>query len=177
MRKLVVTEELTLDGIIENPTWSATYWNDDIAAFKSQEMQASDTLLLGRATYEELGAFWSVSKDEGADEMNRILKYVVSTTLQKADWNNSRLIKDDVVSEIRALKQQDGKDILVYGSANLIQTLIQHDLIDRYHLLVYPVVVGKGKRLFKEGTATTLRLVESRSLGGVVAMVYEPERQ
>ena len=100
-----------------------------------------------------------------------------STTLDKADWNNSVLIKDNIVEEIRKLKQGEGQDIIVHGSGALVQTLIQHDLVDRCRLLVYPLVLGKGKRLFKEGTAARLRLVESRSFSsGVVAMIYEPDR-
>jgi dihydrofolate reductase len=108
-----------------------------------------------------------------------VRKYVVSKTLEEPlEWNNSTLIKGNVVAEITKLKQQDGKDITVHGSATLVQTLMQHDLVDRYRLLVYPVVVGKGKRLFKEGIPVTLKLLESQSFSsGVVALVYEPERQ
>src|SRR5262249_8022150 len=107
-----------------------------------------------------------------------IAKYVVSTTLSKAAWNNSTLIKGNVVDEIKKLKQQNGKDILVHGSATLIQTLIKHDLVDSYRLLVHPVIVGSGKRLFQEGTAATLKLVEARALPlGVAALIYEPERK
>jgi dihydrofolate reductase len=110
-------------------------------------------------------------------EMNNIPKYVVSTTLDKAEWNNSTIISSNVVKEITQLKQQNGQDLLVYGSATLVQTLMQHDLVDRYRLLVYPVVVGKGKRLFQEDTSATLKLLESQSFSsGVVALVYEPER-
>ncbi len=107
--------------------------------------------------------------------MNNLPKYVVSTTLDKLEWNNSRLIKGNVVEELAKLKQQDGRDLLVYGSATLVQTLIQHDLVDRYRLLIYPVVVGKGKRLFKEDTIATLKLLEAQSLSsGVVALIYQP---
>jgi dihydrofolate reductase len=108
-----------------------------------------------------------------------VRKYVVSKTLEEPlEWNNSTLIKGDIVAEITKLKQQDGKDIAVHGSATLVQTLMQHDLVDRYRLLVYPVVVGKGKRLFNEGIPATLKLLESQSFSsGVVALVYEPERQ
>ncbi|MDP8974099.1 MAG: dihydrofolate reductase family protein [Actinomycetota bacterium] len=105
-------------------------------------------------------------------------KYVVSETFEEPlEWQNSTLIKDNIVEEITNLKQQDGKDIMVHGSATLVQTLMQQDLVDRYRLLVYPVVVGKGKRLFKEGTTATLKLLESHSFSsGVVALVYEPDR-
>src|SRR5258707_2777899 len=164
MRKVVVTEFLSLDGIMEDPAWTFKYWNDETANFKGEETTASDTLLLGRVTYQGFAAAWPESKDEGADYFNSVRKYVVSTTLDKAEWNNSRLIKDKIVEEVTKLKQQDGKDITVHGSATLVQTLIQNDLVDRYRLLVYPLVLGKGKRLFQEGTMTKLKRVAPRLL-------------
>ena len=178
MRNIMVPEFVSLDGVMENPGWTFPYWNDEIANFKGEVSNASDALLLGRVTYEGFAAAWPQSTDEGADYFNNVRKYVVSTTLDQAEWNNSTLIKDNVVEEITKLKQRDGKDIAVHGSATLVQTLIQHDLVDRYRLLVYPVVLGTGKRLFHDGITTTLKLVDSRPLsGGVVAMIYEPERK
>ncbi len=178
MRKIVVTEFMSLDGVVEDPHWTFPYWNDDVSNFKVEEDATTDVLLLGRVTYEGFAAAWPESKDEGADRINGMPKYVVSTTLDKVEWNNSRLIKGDVVAEITKLKQQEGQDILVYGSATLVQTLMQHDLVDSYRLLVYPVVLGKGKRLFAEGTTATLKLVETRSLSsGVAALIYEPARK
>lgn len=177
MRKLVVTEFLSLDGVMENPMWTFPYWNDEIAAFKGEETSASDALLLGRVTYEGFAAAWPESTDEGAPYFNSVRKYVVSTTLDKAEWNNSVLIKDDIVAQINRLKQTDGQDITVHGSGALVQTLIQHDLVDSYRLLIYPVLVGKGQRLFAEGTTATLRLVETRRFSsGVAALIYEPAR-
>lgn len=177
MRKVVVTEFLSLDGVMEAPAWTAPYWNDEIAKFKGEEQDTSDVLLLGRMTYQGFAAAWPESKDEGADYMNNVPKYVVSTTLDRLEWNNSTLIKNNIVEEIIQLKQQDGQDILVYGSATLVNTLMQHDLVDRYRLLIYPVVVGKGKHLFKDGTTVTLKLLESQFLSsGVLALVYEPNR-
>lgn len=178
MRKLVVTEFLSLDGVMENPAWTFPYWNDEIAQFKGEESSASDALLLGRVTYQGFAAAWPESTDEGAPYFNGVRKYVVSTTLDKAEWNNSVLIKGNIVEAITKLKQHDGQDIIVHGSAMLAQTLMQHDLVDCLRLLVYPVILGKGKRLFQEGTTTTLKLAQARSLsGGVVALVYEPDRQ
>ena len=178
MRNIVVTTFLSLDGIMEDPAWTVPYWNDDVAKFKGNEMLASDALLLGRVTYQGFAAAWPESKDEGAERMNNLPKYVVSTTLDKVEWNNSRLIKSNIVAELTKLKTQDGQDILVHGSATLVQTLIQYDLVGRYRLLVYPVVVGKGKRLFNEGTAATPKLVEAQALSsGVAALVYEPDRK
>ena len=179
MRNLFVTTFLSLDGVMENPAWTFPYWNDEIAQFKGEESNAADALLLGRVTYEGFAAAWPQRTDEasGGVYFNSVRKYVVSTTLDKAEWNNSVIIKDNVVEEIRNLKQQEGKDIAVHGSGKLIQTLIQHDLVDRYRLLVYPVVLGKGQRLFEEGTTATLNLVEARALsGGVTALIYEPKR-
>ncbi len=179
MRKLVVTEFVSLDGVMEEPRWTFKYWNEEIAKFKGEESSASDALLLGRVTYQGFAAAWPQSKDEGADYFNSVRKYVVSETLEEPlEWNNSTLIKDDIVEQITNLKQQDGKDITVHGSATLVQTLMQHDLVDGYRLLVYPLVVGEGKRLFSEGTPATLKLLESQSFSsGVVALVYEPEGQ
>lgn len=177
MRKIVVTEFLSLDGVMEEPQWTFKYWNDEIAKFKGEESSNSDALLLGRVTYQGFAAAWPQSKDEGADYFNNVRKYVVSTTLDKAEWHNSTLIKDNIVAEIAKLKQQEGKDIIVHGSATLVQTLIQHDLVDNYRLLVYPVVLGKGKRLFQEGATATLKLVETQPLSsGVAALVYQPAR-
>ncbi len=162
---------------MENPAWTAPYWNDEIAQFKTEEDSTVDALLLGRITYQGFAAAWPTSDDEGAPFMNNVRKYVVSTTLTKAEWNNSQLIRANVVQEISTLKQQDGQDILVYGSATLVQTLMQHHLVDSYRFLVYPVVLGKGKRLFHEGTMATLTLVRTQSLSsGVAALVYEPVR-
>jgi dihydrofolate reductase len=178
MRKLVVTEFVSLDGVVENPQWTFPYWNDEIANFKGEETSASDALLLGRVTYQGFAAAWPKSKDEGADYFNSVRKYVVSTTLDKAEWNNSTLIKDNILEEITKLKQQEGRDITVHGSATLVQTLTQHGLVDSYRLLVYPVVLGKGKRLFQEGTTATLKLAETRSFGsGVAALIYEPAQK
>jgi dihydrofolate reductase len=155
--------------------------DDEIAAFKDEERNASDALLLGRVTYQEFAASWpkiKEEKDSFAPYMNRVRKYVVSTTLDKAEWNNSVLIKGNLAEEANKLKQQDGQDIAVHGSATLAQSLMQHDLVDRLRLLVYPVVVGSGKRLFKEGYNATWKLMEARSIsGGVVALVYEPDRK
>jgi dihydrofolate reductase len=172
---------LSLDGVMENPAWSMPYWNDEIAQIKGDEFSASDAQLLGRVTYQGFAAAWpgrTNADDPGAEIMNSMRKYVVSTTLEKVEWNNSHLIGANVVDEITRLKQQPGRDILVSGSATLVQTLMQHDLVDEYHLLVYPVVVGLGKRLFQEGSTATLALIEARALPkGVVLLRYQPNRE
>lgn len=177
MRKLIVTTFLSLDGVMENPHWSFPYWNDNIAKFKAEETSANQELLLGRVTYEGFALAWPNSEDEGAEYFNGTRKHVVSTTLEGTTWNNSVIIAADVVETITALKEQEGPDLVVHGSATLVQTLMAHDLVDQYRLLVYPVVIGTGKRLFQEGTTATLNLVEARAFdSGAVGMIYEPER-
>ena len=181
MRKVIVTEFLTLDGVMEAPNeWSFPYWSDEAAQFKYDELFASDALLLGRVTYDGFAAAWpSMADEQGfADRMNGIAKYVVSTTLETAEWNNSTIISANVADEIARLKAMPGQDILVGGSAQLIQTLIVHDLVDAYRLLVYPLVRGSGKRLFADGTAASLELIEAKPFSkGVVALIYEPARK
>ncbi len=175
MRKLVVTEFVSLDGVMEAPSWTGEFWNDDIAAFKRAESEASHALLLGRITYEGFAQAWPNSTDEGADKINGMPKYVVTTTLDRADWNNSTIIRDNVMAEIARLKQQDGGDILVYGSGMLVDSLMEAGLVDDYRLLVYPVVVGSGKRLFKENRRAKLQLASSQSFAnGVLALIYHP---
>jgi dihydrofolate reductase len=180
VRKVTVTDFITLDGVVEAPEkWSFPYWNDEIAEFKHAELFASDALLLGRVTYEGFAAAWPSRTDaEGyADRINSLPKYVVSTTLEKAEWNNSTIIKDAkrVADEIFKLKQQPGQDILVFGSVTLAHTLMQHDLVDEYRLLVYPLVLGNGKRLFQEGSKATLELVETKAFSSdVILLRYQP---
>jgi dihydrofolate reductase len=178
MRKLVVTEFMSLDGVMENPAWTFKYGHDEIEKYKLDELLASDALLLGRVTYEAFASAWPSAKDEQgfADRMNTMSKYVVSSTLKTAVWNNSSLIKGDVVAEITRLKYTFGENILVGGSCTLVQTLIQHHLVDHYTLLVYPLVLGTGKRLFQAGTKANLKLIETRTFPtGVTALVYQPD--
>src|SRR5579859_153593 len=187
MRKVVVTEYVTLDGVFGDPGgaegfehggWSFQFWNEEAAKFKFDELFASDALLLGRVTYEGFAKAWPTMKDEGgfADRMNSIPKYVVSTTLKEPEWNNSHLITGNIAEEVARLKQQEGKDILVAGSGELIHTLMQHDLIDEYRLMVHPVVLGSGKRLFSEGSdKTVLKLVDTKLFSsGIVVLYYQP---
>jgi len=178
MRRVVVTEFMSLDGIIEAPEkWSVRFWNDELAKFKLDELFASDAHLLGRVTYQTFAAAWPSRKDkEGfADKMNSLPKYVVSTTLEKAEWKPSHLIKENVPEEVSKVKRQPGRDILVAGSGTLVQTLMHHELIDEYHLLVYPVVLGTGKRLFNDGSKTNLRLVDTKRFSsGAILLAYQP---
>ncbi|MBX3065875.1 MAG: dihydrofolate reductase family protein [Anaerolineae bacterium] len=177
MRKLVVTEFMSLDGVIEAPMWTFKYWNDEIANFKGEETSNSDAMLLGRVTYEGFAAAWPKSTDQGAPYFNNVRKYVVSKTLEKAEWNNSVLIKDNFLDEIAKLKQQEGTNITVHGSTMLAQTLIQNGLVDSLRLLVYPVVLGEGKRFFDDGMKATFNLAKAQAFSsGVVALIYEPAR-
>jgi len=194
MRKLVVSEFMSLDGVIQAPGgadedtdggfthggWTWPYWHDDIGAHFFEAISESDALLLGRKTWQIHGGAFEPMKagDPFGDVMNTIPKYVVSTTLATADaWRNSTLIKDNVVEQVRALKAQPGKNILLDGSSVLVHTLGQHDLIDEYHLVVYPVVLGGGKKLFPDGVRLNLRLVAAKPLpSGVTLMQYVPDR-
>ena len=180
MRKIIVTEFVTLDGVTEAPEkWSFPFWNEEIGKFKHDELFASDALLLGRVTYQGFAAAWPSRTDEEgyADRINSLPKFVVSTTLEKVGWNNSRLIKGNVADEVSRLKQQPGQDIVIHGSGTLVHTLMQHNLIDEHRLLVYPVVLGSGKRLFKDGSSATLKLVETKAFSsGAVLLRYQPAR-
>ncbi|MFN8440541.1 MAG: dihydrofolate reductase family protein [Caldilineaceae bacterium] len=177
MGKVTVAEFLSLDGGMEEPLWTFPYWNGEIARFKHSELFASDALLLGRKTYEGFAKAWPARSgvDDFADRMNCLPKYVVSTTLEKAMWQNSTIIKRNVGEEIGRLRAQPGGNLLISGSGTLINYLMEQNLIDEYRLLIYPIVLGKGQRLFPKGTAAKLKLVESqRFSSGVIATVYQP---
>jgi len=175
-RTLAATLFMTLDGVVEAPDkWSFPFWSDETGKFKLDELRATDALLLGRVTYEGFAAAWPGRKDEEgfADRFNSMPKYVASKTLKKLEWNNSHLIKGDLAAEVSKLKQQPGHDIVIHGSPTLIRSLLPHDLIDEYRLLVYPIVLGRGKRLFDEASQAKLKLAESETFSkGVVKLVY-----
>ena len=178
-RRVVVSEFLSLDGVMEDPAWTFPCWNDAIAAFKGAETDAAEALLLGRITYEAFAAVWPTSPDPGAPAINALPKHVATTTLGPDDvarigWNARRLDGDDAIEVVRALKAEPGGDLLVWGSTRLAQSLLAAGLVDDLRLLVYPVVLGRGRRLFGDETAT-LDLVEARDMGsGVTALVYRP---
>lgn len=178
MARVVVTEFLTLDGVMESPSWSAPFWSDEIAHIKAEEQRQAGALLLGRVTYQAFAAAWPGRTDPGADFMNSVPKHVATTTLGELTWQHSRLLLGHTAEAVRALKAQDGGDLLVYGSATLVATLMEHDLVDLYRLLVYPLVLGEGRRLFGEGHSARLKLTESRPLPkGVHLLCYEPDRE
>ena len=184
MRKIVVSEGVTVDGIFDAETmgqWAAPSYSDERDEYVRETVLASDALLLGRRTYDLQAWYWPGQKEDKygiANHKNSMPKYVVTSTPLQAQWNNSTIIKNNVVEEIAKLKQQPGQDILIEGSATLVESLAQAGLIDEYKLLVHPVIMGSGKRFFKDGMGLTrLKLVESKTLSlGVVVLCYEPAR-
>lgn len=175
MRKVVVGMFMSLDGVVENPMWSLTYWGDDIANFKQRELFDADALLLGRDTYQGFAQAWPGREDEEgyADHINSMAKYVASTTMESGDWGPTTIYKQNLAAEVAKLKAQAGKDILIFGSVSVIEALIPHNLIDVYNILVYPIVLGKGAKLFRDGTETTLTLAENKTFqSGAVGLVY-----
>ena len=179
MGKLQVAEFLSLDGVMEAPdTWTGPFFNDEIGIDIGSRLFQIDVLLYGRRTYEEMAAAWPERTGEMADRFNSLPKFVVSTTLREAKWNNSKLITGNLAEEVSRLKREVGQSIVVLGSGELVHTLLQQKLIDEYLLMVMPLVLGKGKRLFREGINTTLRLVESKSYStGVVSLTYQPIKE
>ena len=180
MSKAIASEFVSLDGVIENPVWTFRFTGEEQQRFKFGELSAADALLLGRVTYEGFAAAWphmTEQAGEYADMMNGYPKHVISTTLEEPlGWNNSTLIKGDVAEEVSELKQQPGRDILIFGSGTLVNNLMRLDLIDEYRLMVFPVVLGSGQRLFGDGVEeTVLELVGNDSFEtGVVVLTYRP---
>ena len=181
MRNIVAGLFVSLDGVMEAPeTWHFPYFNDEMGEVVASQTAAADTMLLGRRTYEEFAGYWADkgSDVEFADVINNTPKLVASTTLKAVGWQNSSLIEGDVAEELRRLKQGPGKDISITGSATLVRSLLRDNVLDELRLLVHPIVVGSGKRLFEEGTGRVpLKLVDSRTLAtGVLYLTYEPVR-
>ncbi len=180
MRKLVAVELVSLDGVMESPEeWAFSYSNDEMEEANAAGMAASDAMLLGRVTYEGLAAFWP-NQPRGTpmvDYINSVPKFVVSGTLEEPlGWNNSTLMEGDVAEVVAELKRQHGKDITIIGSGALVRSLLRDDLLDELRLLVHPIAVGRGKRLFEGGSdQKALKLVESTTFStGVVYLTYQP---
>ena len=186
MGRIVVTEFVSLDGVMEAPGGGEDFrhggWTfeinrgDEGDKFKLDEAFSSEALLLGRVTYEGFAEAWPSREGEFADKFNTMPKYVVSSTLENPEWNNSTVLKGDVAEEVAKLRQKHDGDVVVHGSARLVQTLVEHDLVDEFRLMVFPVVLGSGKRLFGETSdKKPLRLTDSKMVGdGVAILVYEP---
>ena len=175
--RLVATEYVSLDGVFEEPgQWSFPYFNEQAAQFKFRELQETDALLLGRKTYEGFAAAWPTMEGTGefGVKMNSMPKYVVSSTLETADWTGSILIKGDPVTEIAKLKEQPGQDLLLSGSAQLLAAMSDAKLVDLYRLMLHPIVLGKGARLFPDGIARTeLELTRHETFDtGIVILEY-----
>lgn len=189
MARVVVSQFISVDGVIEDPGGAEDFERGGWAfkfdrgaegdRFKLDELMSSGALLLGRVTYEGFAEAWPSREGEFADKFNGMTKYVVSTTLEDPAWSNSTVIAGDVAEEVAKLKQQPGADILVNGSAQLVHTLVEHDLADEYRLMVFPIVLGAGKRLFgATSDVASLKLADSRPVGedGVLILTYEPVR-
>jgi dihydrofolate reductase len=190
MGRIVVTEFISLDGVVEDPGGAENYvhggWSfafdrsDEGDKFKLDELMAAEALLLGRVTYEGFAAAWpNYPAGPFTDKMNSVAKYVVSSTLQSADWTNSTILFGDPVEEITALKQRVDGDILVGGSVQLVQLLVANDLVDEYRLMVFPVILGSGKRLWAEDareTPATLTVDSANRAGDVEMLVLHPKR-
>lgn len=187
MGKLIVTEFITLDGVVEDPGgaegtpyggWSIRFAAPGSQEFKLEELRAGDVQLLGRVTYEEFAGAWPAMEEvagEFGEKMNGMPKVVVSTTLTAATWKNSTIASGDLPGVVKGLKDQYSGDILVAGSPTLVNALRAEDLVDEYRLMVYPIVLGQGKRLFDDrAPGTALQLVSSQSFGDVVLLTYRP---
>jgi dihydrofolate reductase len=176
MRKIVAGLFMSLDGVVEAPeTWTGPHFTGEIDQQIRSMMAASDTMLLGRLTYQELAATFSGQRGAAADQMNNTLKIVVSTTLDTAAWRNSTLIRTNVVQEIIRLKQQPGKNISIRGSPSLVRWLLRDKLLDELNLLVFPIVLGAGMHLFVDGVQIPLRLTDTKSFRtGVLKLTYQP---
>jgi dihydrofolate reductase len=181
MRKVVASEFVSLDGVVESPEkWHFPYFNDQMGDAIGAAMAASEAMLMGRVLYEEWAAFWpKQDPDENpvAARMNGVRKYVVSTTLEEPlEWENSTLIGDNIAEEISKLKEQPGKDISISGSPTLVRSLLEEDLLDELRLMVHPILVGSGKRLFEDGgDQKALQLVDSKTFStGVLYLTYRP---
>ncbi len=188
MGRIVISENVSLDGVIQDPAGDEGYerggWIGRIAALPElakvtlDEALGSEALLLGRRSYEWFAARWPSRSGELADRLNSLPKYVVSSTLEDPDWNNSTVLTGDVVDEVSKLKQELNGEIVVYASFRLVRTLIEHDLVDELRLMIYPVVLGAGERLFGETSdKKPMRLVDTQTVGdGVAFLTYEPVR-
>ena len=181
MRKLIMWNMVTLDGFFEGPKsweidWYEYVWGDEMDQLSLEQSKSIGMLLFGRVTYEGMAAYWSSATDQIAEFMNSIPKVVFSRTLERADWNNTRLVKGNAEEEVANLKQQPGKDLYIFGSANLSSTLMRHGLIDEYRLGLNPIVLGGGNPLFKPSPdRTKMKLLDARTMkSGLVILRYEP---
>jgi len=183
MRRVILWNLITLDGFFEGPkSWDLNFhklvWGEELKRWSIDQLKSADALLFGRITYEGMAAYWTQAQGEDADLMNGIAKFVFSKTLKKTDWNNTTLVGDHTELKVSKLKQQPGKDIYIFGSANLSSTLMQHDLIDEYRLALVPVLLGQGNLLFKNSPRATMTLLEAKQLNnGCVILRYAAQSE
>lgn len=191
MRELIVNSFVTFDGVMQAPGgpeedpsggfeyggWVAGYWDDELGQAKGATMAEPYDLVIGRKTYEIFAAYWPHTDEPPAEELNSAAKHVASTTRKELEWENSKLIEGDVPEGIRAIKEEEGDELQVHGSADLIQTLLAHGLVDEFRLQIFPIVLGSGKRLFDGGTVPAgLRLTSSKALkSGVIVATFRPD--
>lgn len=181
MRRVIMWNLITLEGFFEgSKSWELDFhklvWDDELQQWSMDQLKSADTLLFGRVTYEGMAAYWTRARGEDADIMNSIAKVVFSRTLAKADWNNTRLVRDGAEEEVAKLKRQAGKDIYIFGSAAFSDTLTAHRLIDEYRLALVPVLLGQGNLLFKNSSRATMKLLQAKQLkNGCVILCYEPQ--
>jgi len=181
MRNIIEYTLVSLDGIFAGAAISkfAEYRDDEAYMRDGLDLALScDALLMGRTTYEGFIKIWPRRTDPWAERINAMPKYVFSSTLEKADWNNTTIVRGDVVAEVTKLKQQEGRDLLIYGHGLLTGTLLKHHLLDALSFLIYPLVLGQGKQLFQQGETATLKLIATKSFSkGIVKLTYEPQSE
>src|SRR6266851_4845702 len=178
MRKIIEYTLVSVDGVYAGAAISgfAQYRDDAYLRDGLGQALACDALLMGRTTYESFAAIWPRRTDPWADRINAMPKYVFSSTLEKAEWNNTTIVRGDAVAEVTKLKQQEGRDLLIYGHGLLAETLLKHHLLDVLDLSIHPFILGQGKQFFRQGANTTLRLVATKSFSkGIVKLTYEPQ--
>jgi dihydrofolate reductase len=178
MRKVIESTLVSLDGVIGNPmSWASEYFDAQAVEVSLDQLRRSEAMLMGRTTYEMFAVAWPASSGDYADRMNEIAKYVFSNTLEEATWPNSTIVPGDPVTQVRELKEQDGRDLIIYGHGQLGQALLEHGVLDELRLWIHPVIVGTGKLLFRVDATARLRLVDTETrTNGVIVAVYEPQR-
>ena len=179
MRKVIESTLVSIDGVIgDPPVWAGEYFDKEAERAALEQLLASDAMLMGRRTYEMFAAMSLTGTGDYADRMTSIHKYVFSSTLEKADWNNTTIISGDVPAAVAELKQQDGRPLVMYGHGLLGQTLLEHQLLDELRFMIHPVFIGRGTLLFREVDKTALRLTGTQTLDtGVVVLIYQPARR
>jgi dihydrofolate reductase len=175
MRKLKLAMYVSLDGVVEDPSWTFPFWSDELSRLQADYLFSSDALVLGRVTYEGFASAWPDMEESTGDfgrRMNTMPKFVASRTLDTSEWN-ATVMKGELASDVARLKDEPGNDLLIYGSGDIVDQLTRHGLIDEYRLMIHPVVVGSGKRLFGDVESTTLKLIDAKTTGtGVAVLTY-----